>query len=322
MCDLLGISFVQLRKLLDGEMPRPRGRPCALTPDTKERLRRMLHSGLYYRDSQFAADANKASSNYIDRQTVRRLFTADIPTKFRKRKPAEANKYTIDSFIRMHEYREEQSLVPRVRLRFYDQTGASLEKLMTVARREDPTREPPDVPKLSQGANKHFSFFGLTSLDTSLPALVWKVYPAEKENKQNGETHVDFFLSMAEQGLLRKHDVIVMDGWRAHTGDLGQKLERFMYAKYKIIFLVLAPRMSHQNPIEHVWRIAKDAARRKLQEEMAWEYYQVPELIGTALNNVNHIDILRLMIGDRYDVERGLIKHLCKTYNISKKLFI
>jgi hypothetical protein len=85
------------------------------------------------------------------------------------------DKYTINNYLAMHYYMDLVRLVPRGRLKFYDQTGCSLAKLLHQSRREIRGEEAPAVPKLSASASKHYTFFGVTSLDTSLPALAWKL---------------------------------------------------------------------------------------------------------------------------------------------------
>ena len=205
-------------------------------------------------------------------------------------------------------------LVPRGRLRFYDQTGCSLVKLLHQARREIRGEEAPAVPKLSASASKHYTFFGVTSLDTSLPALAWKVYPADAENKQDGLDHIDFFLALISAGYIYPYDVIVMDNWTGHTGAAGQQLEKFMKDKYGVTFLHLGARLSHQNPVEHIWRKVKAAAVRTVQDYLGWGYLQVPELMGREMDKIDHLDVLKVMEGDGYEVETDLRTHIIETY--------
>jgi hypothetical protein len=167
------------------------------------------------------------------------------------------------------------------------------------------------------GASKHFSFFGITSLDTSLPAMVWKIYPAEKENKQDGSDHVDFFLTAMSAGFIKPDDVIVMDNWAGHTGGLGILLEQFMYYKYGVIFLHLGARLSHQNPIEHAWRQVKAGARRRVQDNLAWDIMRVPQCMGEELESLTHLDVLKWMEGDGYFLEDDLREHLLKSYGLA-----
>ena len=233
--------------------------------------------------------------------------------KWAKRDPAEADKYNQDNLLAMHEYMDLVKCVPRGHLRFYDQTGSSMKKLMTQARREDPSFPIPPVQKLNGNASRHYSFFGLTSLDTSLPALVWKMYAADKENKQDQFTHADFFLAALSAGYIKRNDVVVMDNWSAHHGCVGEVLEEYM-ATQGVTFLHLGARLSHQNPIEHIWRVGKSSAIRTIQDNMMWDYATVPNLIGEALNNIDHLDVLSVMEGDGYVIEDDVKQQLYNAY--------
>jgi hypothetical protein len=154
----------------------------------------------------------------------------------------------------------------------------------------------------------------MTGIRLEMPPMFFKSYEATRDNQQDGEDHFDYFLDAIEAGVLQPdYDIVIMDGWSAHTGGRGQELQNFLIEDYGIPFVQLAARMSHLNSSEHSWRRSKSWARTVVSEH---DWIEQPTmartLIAEGLRRITHSDILADMMHDGYGVEQDTIDRVMK----------
>ena len=204
------------------------------------------------------------------------LHTLGLPAK----KPYEIrhNKYTNDNVMYTMEFAAHVAGVDRRRLRFLDEMGsdsrATGRKLVRWPRGHAAHVGTPG-PR-----GEHLTTTGITCIRADQPALIWDVH----EGGHTADYHREWMLYVAEGGGFAAGDILVVDNWSGHVGEVGQQLERELLQEYGVVTLPL-PRYSPElNPIELTWATVKQWMRRFPRGDLNAHLFA----LGSSLNAVDH----------------------------------
>ena len=243
-------------------------------------------------------------------QTVRNTLNA-MKATVRKTNKEPVDKYTAENTVRLAEYVEEICDVPRARLRFYDQTGICYKDILAGKRRQFQGLPNNEYVASDFRSGVHYSTFGLTSIRPEQPPVLSKVYEATGENGQCADEHLDFFHSaLADSHLRANYDVVIRDGWAAHTGEFGQMLDGLLQDEYGIAVVPLPSRYSTLNPIEFIWNTAKAHTRRLRAMLGIIDTDSTPLLFAHALSNITHKNVANTYAHCGYHIEDGALRAL------------
>jgi hypothetical protein len=277
-------------------------------------------SGLICTDQRYTRELNSMMGLKLSRSAVQKHFKSKLGSRIKQAKLNDIDKFTHDNWMKHQEYLGAMFGVERERIRFYDQTGINFSDLMGTHERHIHGVAPLPARRYPRGV--HYSFFGMTSLRLDMPAMFYKSYEAKRDNQQDGEDHMDYFLDAIDYHVLEPYyDIIVMDNWSAHVGRRGQELESFLLEDYGIPMVTLASRFSHLNTSEHSWRRGKGWARTCANECDYTDPKMARDLLGFGLSRITHADVLADMLHDGYGVEQHTID-LIKKYSHSSGPYI
>jgi hypothetical protein len=103
-----------------------------------------------------------------------------------------------------------------------------------------------------------------------------------------------------------------MDGWAAHTGGKGQRLEAYLSKYWGITMLQLPSRFSHLNSSEHCWSRSKGFGKRWIADNFWYDGSLTVDLMSLGIERITHYDLLKDMIHDGYGVEQWSIDEVVK----------
>ena len=283
------------------------GRREVLDDVDKDFLVHLQQSGLLHWDWQYVSRLEKERGVSVSVSVIQKLFAEKMGSKFIDVNPTEVDKWTAENWLQLQEFCHALEGVERHRLRFYDQTGLTFNKIVSTRTRHIPGMPKPRARAVSSNATKHHSYFGMTCLRLDKPAVCWKHYPTNRENNQTGKEHCDFFLTAEREGWLDPGDIIVCDQWGGHTGARGRKLEEYMWKYCGVTFLFLPAHFSHLNSSEHSWGRSKNFAKHAVVSMNEYDASYVTTFMEAGLDNITHYDVLKDMVHDGYGVEAATV---------------
>ena len=284
----------------------------ALEDYEHEYLAYLVVSGMCYSDIDYWATLARDIGCTASPQTVRDALIK-ISAVLKKTRKEPLDKYTVDNTLRLGEYIQEISGVPRARLRFYDQTGISYKDILQGRRRQLPGIEAVEYVASDFRSGVHYSTFGLTSIRPEQPPLAFKIYEATQENGQCVDEHIDFFDTCIRSGILQpNYDAIVRDGWSAHTGEFGTELEDILQDSYGIAVVPLPSRYASLNPIEFNWNVAKARTRRLRALSGTTDADMTPAFFASALSSISHATVCNTYAHCGYQIEQPALLALAR----------
>ena len=185
----LGLSHFFVTKVIEWHergMPvvdRPRGGAYnyVLEGHDLEYLEFLVLSGSCYCDRDYWVRMCQDIGCLAAESTIQKALVS-MQAKLKSTNKEPFDKYTVENTVRLAEYMDEITDVPRARFRFYDQTGINYKDILRRKRRQFPGVPCTEFVASSFRSSTHYSTFGLTSISPDMPPVFCHHYEATAEN--------------------------------------------------------------------------------------------------------------------------------------------